>query len=198
LTDDEESLVRRAQAGERAAFRALYDRHAPGLYRAVLLPLVRDPHLAEDILADTFVRAIEKIDRFTWQGRGMFPWLARIARNLALDHLRRSKRSVAWPHGFERTLPTPDPRADDALGQAEVSEVLAGRIAECMDAIKPRYAKVLRLRLVERRARAEAAAEMEVTVGTLDVLLHRACRAFRREYTKRFDVDENTEELFAP
>jgi RNA polymerase sigma-70 factor (ECF subfamily) len=45
---------------------------------------------------------------------------------------------------------------------------------------------VLVLRLVEKRPRTEAAAELEVSIGTLDVLLFRACKAFRRVWIERY------------
>lgn len=194
----ERAWVEAAQAGDRDAMRALYDLHAPRIFRAVLLPLVRDRHLAEDLLADTFVKAIEKLDAFRWQGRGMGPWLMRIAKNLALDHLRRSGRFTRWPEGFEGSIPAPEnDGADVHLGRAEVSEVLAERIEMTLESVNPRYRRVLELRVFEKRAREESAAELEISVGTLDVLLHRACRAFRKEYMARWGA-ESPEEIFAP
>ena len=71
--DEERALVARAQAGEVAAFRALYQRYAQAVHRYAILPLVHDRTLAEDLLADTFVRALENIGRFRWQGKGVLP-----------------------------------------------------------------------------------------------------------------------------
>ena len=48
--------------------------------------------------------------------------------------------------------------------------------------LNPRYAEALRMRLLEDRTREECAAAMGVTVGNFDVILHRACKAFRQGY----------------
>lgn len=195
---DDRSLIERAQAGDQRAFRLLYERHASSVYRFAVMPLVRDKTLAEDLVADTFVRAMENIDRFRWQGRGVLPWLVRIGKNLALDHLRKSGRQAAWPDGFEQQLPDSPDRTDaeQLLGKAQLSDLLAQRIEACMGDLNPRYREVIRLRLIEKISRQEAASRMDVTVGTLDVLLFRACRAFRRQYGRRYA--EQSEDLEYP
>lgn len=195
---EERALVQGAQAGDRRAFRGLYDLHAKSVYRVVLMPLLRDTHLAEDLLADTFVRALERIDRFTWQGRGMGPWLMRIAKNLALDYLRKKGRMGAWPEGFEQTLPTPsETGAERLLGQAQLSDLLGDRIRIVMGELNPRYQRVLSLRMVDRVSRTDAATDLEVSLGTLDVLLHRACKAFRKAYLSRYG-GQGPQEIFEP
>lgn len=186
--DDEQVLVERAQRGDAMAVRALYLRHAEQVHRCAIMPLVRDRHLAEDLLADTFVRAIENLHRFRWQGKGLLPWLIRIGKNLCLDHLRRAGRTTAWPDGFEQQLPdTSDVDAEQLLGRSQLSDLLHERIAVCLDELNPRYRRVLELRLIEKRPREDAAALMEVTIGTLDVLLFRACKAFRKVWARRYD-----------
>ena len=195
---EERALVERAQAGDRRAFRGLYDLHAKSVYRAVLMPLVRDTHLAEDLLADTFVRALERIDRFTWQGRGIGPWLMRIAKNLALDHLRKKGRMGAWPDGFEQSLPTPgETSAERLMGHAQLSDLLGDRIRIVQGELNPRYQRVLQLRMIDKVSRADAAAELEVSLGTLDVLLHRACKAFKKAYLARYG-GSSPQEIFEP
>jgi RNA polymerase sigma-70 factor, ECF subfamily len=185
--DEERELVRRAQAGDTAAFRALYERHAATVHRYAIVPLVSDRALAEDLLADTFVRAMENIDRFRWQGKGVLPWLIRIAKNLCLDHLRKSGRVGAWPQGFEHLLPDPsDLSGESRTAHREVTQLLRERIDLCLQDINPRYRRVLHLRLVHGLARDAAARKMDVSIGTLDVLLFRACKAFRRAYLQRY------------
>ena len=52
--------------------------------------------------------------------------------------------------------------------------------------INPRYRKVVQLRLMQQMPREQAATEMDVSIGTLDVLLFRACKAFRKVYVQRY------------
>ncbi|MCA9649056.1 MAG: RNA polymerase sigma factor [Myxococcales bacterium] len=177
----------RAQAGEVAAFRALYQRYAQAVHRYAILPLVHDRTLAEDLLADTFVRALENIGRFRWQGKGVLPWLIRIAKNLCLDHLRRSGRVGSWPTEYEQLIPDPGEWNGETLAaHLEITGLLRERIDECLEEINPRYRRVLELRLVQGLARDRAAETMEVSIGTLDVLLFRACKAFRKVYVQRY------------
>lgn len=188
-TSEEQALVERAQRGDGSALRALYLRHADAVFRCAILPLIRDRNLAEDLLADTFVRAIENLHRFRWQGKGLLPWLIRIGKNLCLDHLRKSGRTTAWPEGFEQQLPdTSEADAEQLLGRSQLSDLLQERIATCLDELNPRYRRVLELRLIEKRSREDAAAQLAVTIGTLDVLLFRACKAFRKVWARRYET----------
>ncbi len=185
--EDEQALVARAQAGDTGAFRELYERFAASVHRYAILPLVHDRTLAEDLLADTFVRALENIHRFRWQGKGVLPWLIRIAKNLCLDHLRKSGRVGAWPVEFDQLVPDPGQLDGERLvAKVEIGTLMRERIDECLEEINPRYRKVVQLRLVEGMPREDAAKEMDVSIGTLDVLLFRACKAFRKIYVGRY------------
>jgi RNA polymerase sigma-70 factor (ECF subfamily) len=185
--DHERALVDRAQGGDTVAFRELYERYCAQVHRYAILPLVHDRTIAEDLLADTFVRAMENISRFRWQGKGVLPWLIRIAKNLCLDHLRKSGRVGAWPQGFEQLLPDPAHVSGETVAvHREVTGMLRERIDACLEEINPRYRRVLQLRLVRGMARDKAAKQMDVSIGTLDVLLFRACKAFRKIYVQRY------------
>ena len=56
------------------------------------------------------------------------------------------------------------------------------QVQEALSSLNPRYAQALRLRLLEDRDREECAEAMDVTVSNFDVILHRACKAFRKVY----------------
>jgi RNA polymerase sigma-70 factor (ECF subfamily) len=67
--------------------------HSRALYRFAL-SLSRDPHLAADLVQDTYVRAMERIDQFRADAP-VLSWMRRILHNLAIDRARRSAREVA-------------------------------------------------------------------------------------------------------
>lgn len=193
-TRSEEALVAAAQAGDRDAFRQLYEWHASDVLRYAVMPLVRDATLAEDMVAETFVRAMENVHRFRWQGRGILPWLIRIAKNLCLDHLRKGGRQTQWPDEYEQMVPDPKPiDAEGWVGDRQQDAEFADRTARCLDSLNPRYRRVIQLRLIEGRAREDAARALDVTIGTLDVLLFRACRSFRTAYARMFGAAPFTE-----
>ena len=82
-----QELARRAAKGDRGALREIYQRTADRLFREVLAPILASRAACEDALKETFVTAIEKAAQLD---RGeVYPFLATIARNKALDRRRR-------------------------------------------------------------------------------------------------------------
>lgn len=88
--DEDEALVRAAQAGDRAAFTTLFDRHHGRVY-AMCSRLLRDPAEVEDAVQHAFLEAWRCLDRF--EGRSRFStWITRIAIHTCLGVRRRLKR----------------------------------------------------------------------------------------------------------
>ena len=74
-----------AQQGDGEAFGQVYDAYVGAGLPLSLLPGGLPP-LAEDLTSETFLRALRRIDSFTWQGRDIGAWFITIARNLVTDH----------------------------------------------------------------------------------------------------------------
>ncbi|PKN55128.1 MAG: hypothetical protein CVU56_23125 [Deltaproteobacteria bacterium HGW-Deltaproteobacteria-14] len=174
-----------------AAFEQLYRAHAPTLMARIIRPRLAVAADQEDVLVDTFRTALEKIGSYRWMGRSFFAWLARIAKNKVVD-LVRARRSGA--RAVERLAVEPAPPSP-----AEPDwELLAGardaRLRDAIDVvlgdINERYAHVLQIRFIDGTPRAACAAAMEVKVGTFDVLVLRAVRAFRAAWVARYGTEE--------
>ena len=89
---DAGTLVSRYIKGDEKAFQSLLQRHKSRVYTTIYL-IVKDTYLAEDLLQDTFVKAITTIKTGRYNEEGKFlPWILRIAHNLAIDYFRRDKR----------------------------------------------------------------------------------------------------------
>ncbi len=89
-------LVARAQRGEADAFAAVYEAYAPGVERFLARRLGRrDDGLAEDLTAEVFLRAFERLGSYADRGLPFGAWLYRVARNLLIDHLRAAPRRAA-------------------------------------------------------------------------------------------------------
>jgi RNA polymerase sigma factor (sigma-70 family) len=84
------ALVEAARAGDRAAFGEIYDRYADRVY-GLCRTVVRRPEDAADATQDTFVRAAERLEQLRDPSR-LRPWLFSIARNEALQRIRRTAR----------------------------------------------------------------------------------------------------------
>jgi len=87
---DERVLVREARSGDGEAIGSLVERYSPGLFR-FLIRLSGDRALAEDLLQDTWLRAMEHLDSYR-PNQPFGNWLFGIARNRALDVLRQQSR----------------------------------------------------------------------------------------------------------
>ena len=85
-------LVAQYQSGNEKAFEVLLSRHKSKVYTAIYL-IVKDRYLAEDLLQETFIKAINTIKSGRYNDEGKFkPWIGRIAHNLAIDTFRKNKR----------------------------------------------------------------------------------------------------------
>jgi RNA polymerase sigma factor (sigma-70 family) len=85
-------LVSGYQSGNEKAFEVLLHRHKSRVYTAIYL-IVKDRYIAEDLLQETFIKAINTIRSGRYNEEGKFlPWISRIAHNLAIDHFRKEKR----------------------------------------------------------------------------------------------------------
>lgn len=90
LSDGE--LVSLYKVGNEEAFEELVERHKSRVYTSIYL-IVKDSYLAEDILQETFIKAIKTIKSGKYNEEGKYlPWIMRIAHNLSVDHFRKSKR----------------------------------------------------------------------------------------------------------
>lgn len=187
----EEKLLGKAQAGDREALRQLLTPAADALYSRVILPRVGDTATAEDILKATMVTAIEKLHTFRWEGRSIYFWLRQIATNKVIDHHRRNQRGRKLANALERegdlvaVNPSALPGPESALIAREERRRNKERIEEALAGINPRYRRAIELRLIEEHSREECARQLEISVGTFDVLFFRAARAFRRAFGER-------------
>lgn len=88
----DQKLVSLYIKGNEGAFAQLVKRHKSKVFTTINL-IVRDRYIAEDLLQETFIKAINtiKTGRYNEEGK-FFPWIMRIAHNLAVDHFRKGKR----------------------------------------------------------------------------------------------------------
>jgi RNA polymerase sigma-70 factor (ECF subfamily) len=173
--DPSPELVRRAQAGDRAAFDALYHRHVERVY-AVCLRMCGSAEWAERLTQDAFVRAWQKLG--SYRGESAFSsWLHRLAVNVVLAEARGDRRrtarveNVASPDALETGGAAPDPDAAMDLERA-IATLPKGARA------------VLVLHDIEGYRHEEIAAMLGTAIGTTKAQLHRARRLLRERLAR--------------
>ena len=153
-------------------FEALYRSSRDDVF-AYAATLLRDPTAAEDVTAAAFERAYRKRGSYRPARGSRRAWLFGIARNAALDELRRRNRSAAMtadPEDLDAARP--DDEAEAALRRAALRAALAG--------LAPREREVIALKFHAGLDNTELAAVLGVSVSNAGTLLHRAVTALRK------------------
>lgn len=86
-----EELVKKAQKGDAAAFAGLYEHFYAKMHRYVSFKM-GNANEPEDVTEDVFLRMLDSISSFKWQGYPFSSWLFRIAHNLVVDYFRKKGR----------------------------------------------------------------------------------------------------------
>lgn len=162
-----------AQLGDDHAFVRLAERHHARLLHYVRR-LVRDCGTADDVLQETWVAAYRGLRRLRDPER-LRPWLYGIARNQALNALRREERARLDCVEDEVLEAIPDEAGDDLELRAEQ----AAQVHRCLDRISQPHAEVLVLCYVDGLSYEEIAAVIGCRLGTVRSRLHNAKRALR-------------------
>lgn len=181
----ERERVQQALAGDGAAFGDLYDAYAASIYRRVLYPLLGNRAAAEDALSETFRAAFQRLDSYRPGELSIYHWLARIAKNKALDMHRARKVTGRALANFEALLEPllPTPASPEHLLDDELSrERLSRCIQLALERLNERYKKAIELRFFQELSRELCAEALGVKIGTFDVVLLRSLRAFRKEW----------------
>jgi RNA polymerase sigma-70 factor (ECF subfamily) len=168
-------LVRQAQAGDRAAFDAIYDRFTDALYR-FLYSRCGDAALAEELLGDLWVRVVEHLPKLRLPDSNaeaaLAAWLYRIARNLTVDAFRRRRGDLP----LLETISSPEQAPDDVVIADDQQRELRAAFAQ----LTAEQREVLLLRFFEERSNAEVAALTGRSEGAVKVMQHRALGSLAR------------------
>jgi RNA polymerase sigma-70 factor (ECF subfamily) len=185
----------RAKAGDRQALAEILRKYGPLLFRTVLMPRLGNEAAAQDALADTYMRVLERFHQFEWRGCGVYPWLRVIAMRIALDQLRGGKRETLFdPNDLSRAVDAAerdlDKGIDEELCERRDRQAARAKLDKALATINKRYAKAIRLRVLEEKSREEAAEALDVTVPTFDVVLHRALASLKKAIQKQRENHE--------
>jgi RNA polymerase sigma-70 factor (ECF subfamily) len=168
---DEAGLVRAAQAGDSRAFGEIVTRYQRAIYR-VAYGFTRVPADADDLAQETFVRAYQAIGRFR-VGEPLYPWLARIASNLALSLLRRRRRKPETP--LEPLVEAGQQwGVEEDPGRGVIDREQKEHLNQALSELKPEHQAVLVLRGVEEMSYEEMAKRLNIPLGTVMSRLSRA------------------------
>ena len=165
------ALVELARGGDTEAFGMLYDHYSTAVYR-FLYYRVGSVQLAEDLMSETFFRALRSMSSFRWQGKDFGAWLMTIARNLTTDHYKSGRTRLE--------LTTEDMTAHDAVTEGPEDEVLASitndALLEALGELPSEQQECLIMRFLQGLSIAETAQILGRSDGAVKQLQLRGVR----------------------
>jgi RNA polymerase sigma-70 factor, ECF subfamily len=179
-------LLARVGAGDPEALERFYDLAVDGLYAFVFYRVGKDAALAEDVVQDTFLLALDRTREFDAKRGSLGSWVCQLSRNVIRGALRtrgRAQEQGMWDRideGLAEAFARMDGQAlaHDVLEKRETQDLVHVAMSHLSDA----HRTVLERKYVEERSLAEIAAELELSEDAVKSLLARARRAFRETF----------------
>ena len=182
--DPDRDDAARLRRGDTSGLAGLMGRHQDRLFR-YLLRLLGDEAVAEDMFQQTWVQVTERIARYDG-ARPFAPWLLTVARNLALDHLRRYRPQSL---GDADEPVAPKDAGGNPLEHA-IERQRRARVADSLASLAPLDREVLSLRFEEELLLPQLAETLGVPVPTAKARLYRALASLRERLLLRAPAEE--------
>lgn len=190
--EQERDMVKKAQKDPQA-FGVIFDRYYDPIFGYVL-KRVGDIHVSQDIVAETFFKALDRLWQFKWRGISISSWLYRIATNEITQYYRSKSRSV---YSLDKMMEEQDFEIASTLDLHE--EVLSQERAldkakewkelrKHIDLLPLQYQEVIALRYFEQKKIAEIAEILNKKEGTIKSLLSRANKKLKKVCNQIGDI----------
>lgn len=167
---EDATLVISAQEGNKEAYGRLVLKYQKRLFRFVFM-MLGEKDATEDIVQEAFVKGYLALETFDSQ-KPFYPWMATIARNLAINRLKKSGREkpASEMEEYLATVPDQSPTPIDNLLNDENDR----RLARAVKALPEPFRVVFVLRMIEKMSYDQIAKTLNISPGTVDSRLFRA------------------------
>ncbi len=166
-----DNAVGRILDGDRSGLRDIYEEYGKMIF-GTIMSVVKSPHDAEDITSDFFIRLWSIADTYV-SGNGHRRWLAAIARNMALDFLRRkSRETVADDDSCLDETPS------DELLEDSVTEKVT--VAAAVDTLEETEREIINLKFISELTFSEISKILKKPLGTVTWKYRKAIEKLRR------------------
>lgn len=166
------ACMKSVKAGDRSALRVIYEEYAGYIY-SVVYQVVLNREDSEDVTSEFFIKLWKLADTYK-SGKGHKAWLAAIARNMAIDLLRKNKREILVEDFADSVS---ENSADDDVESHVLSEI---SLKEALDALKPAEREVVNLKIMGELTFQEIADILKQPMGTVTWRYQNAVKKLRR------------------
>lgn len=166
-----DNAVERILDGDRSGLRDIYEEYGKMIFGTVM-SVVKSPHDAEDITSEFFIRLWSIADTYVG-GHGHRRWLAAIARNMAIDHLRREKRE---------TVADEDSCLDETPSDEHLEESVTDRltVTAAVDSLEKTEREIINLKFISQLTFSEISKILKKPLGTVTWKYRKALEKLRR------------------
>ncbi|MEA1964058.1 MAG: RNA polymerase sigma factor [Candidatus Aerophobetes bacterium] len=169
LTDlSDEELIYKVRTEDSESYAEIVRRYQRGLYR-FLRYLTNDPHAAEDLLQDVFIKTYRNLYGFDIK-RKFSSWIYRIAHNEGINYVKKSSRrkSISWEDAGVPVMSNHDSPTDKLI-----KEEMQKRLRKYVSELKPKYREPLILHYFEDKSYQEISDILRIPIGTVGTLISR-------------------------
>ena len=162
------ACMERMKSGDKSALHEVYEAYIGYIY-TIVLQTVSNREDAEDVTSEFFMKLWRLADTYR-EGNGHRAWMAAIARNMAVDLLRKTKREVLT-----------EVVTEDASDVSVEKEVIADMsLRQALDSLKPGEREVVHLKIMGEMTFQEIADILKIPLGTVTWRYQNAIRKLRR------------------
>lgn len=159
-------------SNKRRKFAKMYEEYADDIFRYIYVR-TQDKELAEDMLSETFTKALSKLDTFDFKQPR--PWLYTIARNVMHDHWRK-KSSVNLDEAIEVV-------DEEAKTVEEVADhnAMVDVLKKALHTLPDQHREIIELKFFRNLSSKDIAATLDLTPENVRIIQHRALKALKKE-----------------
>ncbi len=179
MTDREfQSAIKKLLKGDKDGLRLIYEAYVKLIY-AVVYDTVGSKEDAEDITSDFFIKLIRVADSFK-MGSPHKTWLVTIAKNMAIDHIRKRSKEVLEIDNTSDDDNAPRQWEDTSRASVEDTVAMSSDISQAMETLEPREKEIIDLKLVGQFKFKEIAEMTGQPMGTVTWLYNQGIKKLRR------------------
>lgn len=169
--------VQKILAGDKSGLREIYDAYLPYIYQ-IVYGIVGRKEDAEDITSDFFIKFWQQADKYK-SGTGHKGYLATMARNMAIDHLRKHKKEVIddFTQTEDDSSVIAEPVSNDNTEEEVLEEI---SLAEALDKLKPEEKQIVDMKVLSEMTFAEISEVLKIPMGTVTWRYREAIKKLRR------------------
>ncbi|MGA2943802.1 MAG: sigma-70 family RNA polymerase sigma factor [Xanthobacteraceae bacterium] len=160
--------------GDAAAFERLYDATRSKLY-GVLLRILGRPELAEDVMQETYLKVWKMADKFDPAQASPITWMVAIARNRAIDIVRKRGETSIEEEPEAQNVASESPAP---LARREMTEELR-RLLSCLGKLDPEKQRIVLLAYYSGWSREQLSTKLDIPVNTIKTWLRRSLLEIR-------------------